>query len=626
MNWPSFACDPYNANGDLEINFNLESGRFIYQSRQVGTLYVYLNPPLKPMKSKLPLLAVAAAVGSTSLFAQTTYDVATSFTNGALWTANSTWNPATGTPGSLDTITVAAATVFTNGNNINVNGVSRDVAAINYLNNTNGLAFTQTGAITGLSVNVSGDLIKDGTNASSTLAFVNIGLGGAGGVTIRNGGVIFTSSNAAGGANLSTFDLAKNVTFDGTSVGRVPELTIRSASTTAGVNGTLNVNGTVTFGNTTATRVATFDARASANKSSTMNLNGNLTGSIADREVTFKVNTAAGVADTGRQTFSIGGSGTTNYTASAGSKFVVGRLQNANSNAVVDLINARVGGFGAVDTIQLGDGNTALTAGTADVRLLTSVSDTIVNKVTTVTYTGITTGTQKFTVGGTHASGLATYSGAFTLGTGTNLTLLANTANAVTAYTGAFSVGANAVSVTGAGITAMNNTITGTSTLTVASGGTLTPGANGTDVGTLTFAGGQDLAFASGSNALLQVASNASFDRVVGVDALNFGGTATVNFTSTLTGNSVVIDLFSSTSTTGTFDSISVAGTYAATLNAANSYSALDASGNTFAFNHATGDLSFTAAAIPEPSSFAVIAGLVTLGFIGFSRRRHSAA
>jgi hypothetical protein len=602
------------------------------------------------MKSHLPLLVITAAIGSTSLFAQTTYDVASytvtpanplatpptnavvGFANGALWTntnaATPTWSP-NGTPGSLDTITVGATTVFQNGNNINVDlntaNASRDVAAINQFSNSNTLAFTQSGSVANISINVSGNVVRDGTGAGA-LAFVNIGLGGAGDVIIRNGSIIFTSSATTAAANVNIFSLAKKVIFEGTSVGRLPELTIRSASSTAGVNGTLNVTGEVNFADTTATRVATFNARHNADKSSTLNLNGDLKGNIGNKEVTFKVESVAAAVNTGRQTFSIGGSGTTSYTASAGSKFVVGRLQNANSSAIVDLVNARVGGFGAVDTIQLGDGNTALTTGTADVRLLSSVADTIANKVTTATYIGITTGTQKFTVGGTHASGLATYSGAFTLGTGTNLTLLANTADAVTAYTGAFSVGANTLSITGPGITAMNNTITGTSTVTVASGATLTPGANGTDIGMITFAGGQDLTFASGSKALFQVASNTSFDRVVGVDALSFGGTATVNFSSTLTGNSAVIGLFSRTTTSGNFDSVSISGTYTATLNAANNYSALDASGNTFAFNNATGSISYTAAAIPEPSSFAVIAGLVTLGFIGFSRRRRSAA
>jgi fibronectin-binding autotransporter adhesin len=575
------------------------------------------------------LLSLFAALSATSAYAAV-YDVATNFTSGVLWTSNSTsnatWNPTTDVPNSTDTITVAAGTVFNTGNNINVNGASRDIAEINYLNDTRALAFTQSGSIANLSINVSGNLTKDGSNASSTLAFVNIGLGGAGDIIHRNGGIIFTASVAnTGGANLNTFALSKKVIFAANSTSRVPELTMRSASSNLTLGGTLNVTGEVNFGNTTATRVATFNLRHNANLSSTMNLNGNLTGSIGAKEVTFKIESPAATATSSRQTFSIGSTGTTNYTASSGSKFVVGRLSSSNSTAIVDLVNARAGGIGAVDTVQLGETSSQLQTGTADVRFLSSVADTLTNKVSVLSYGNITTGTQAFTVGGNHTTGLVTFSGAFTVGnstTATNLTLLSSASGTTTAFTGGITANASPLSISGAGITALSGTITGNSTLTVLSGATLTPGSNGTNIGTLTFAGGQDLTLASGSKSLFQVTNNTTYDRITGIDVLTYGGTAEVSFASTLVGNNT-FDLYGLASRSGSsvFDSLSISGSYSATLNAANSWTQT-VDGNIFSFDFVTGDLTF---AIPEPSSAAALAGVVTLGFVAARRRRRTA-
>jgi hypothetical protein len=73
--------------------------------------------------------------------------------------------------------------------------------------------------------------------------------------------------------------------------------------------------------------------------------------------------------------------------------------------------------------------------------------------------------------------------------------------------------------------------------------------------------------------------------------------------------------------TAGTFTTVSILGSYAATLNSGNSYSFTDGSGNSFSFNNTNGTLSLTA--VPEPREFA-IAISVLLGALIFARRRQA--
>ena len=404
----------------------------------------------------------------------------------------------------------------------------------------------------------------------------------------------------------------------GSASGDTPTINFRTQRSTSGEVYTASLSGAINFSTTTPNRVLTFNTQNTATSTSDINLTGNLTGGIGAKEITFS-QSASGV-NANSSVVTIGGAGSTSYTASAGSKFVVGRLALTNNNVNLDLVNGRVGGFGNVETIQLGDANVSPGASnTAKVSVLSSVADTITQKINVNGYT--TASSQSFTLGGTHASGLVTYNGLVTVSANRSLDLLSNVANATTAFTGGITANNSALGVKGSGITAISGTITGTSTLTVQSGATLTAGSTATNVGTLILSGGEDLTYASGSNSRFDIASTASFDQITGIDVLGYGGNGTVNFSASIA-SPFTFGLLGFTSQSGTFNQLTIGGTYSVTLNSLNGWSATDSGNNyVFGFNHSTGELALTA--VPEPATWALLAFSLTTVMV-LRRRRNS--
>jgi hypothetical protein len=106
-----------------------------------------------------------------------------------------------------------------------------------------------------------------------------------------------------------------------------------------------------------------------------------------------------------------------------------------------------------------------------------------------------------------------------------------------------------------------------------------------------------------------------------------FGGSLTLNFSGTAATGPVLYDLFSTSGTgalAGSFSSVTIAGSYTASLsNSAGVWTGTTLDGLTsFSFSQATGDLTVTASAVPEPSTYAALAGLVSLGVVALRRRR----
>lgn len=118
------------------------------------------------------------------------------------------------------------------------------------------------------------------------------------------------------------------------------------------------------------------------------------------------------------------------------------------------------------------------------------------------------------------------------------------------------------------------------------------------------------------------------FDQVVASGSISFGGTLTIDTTglSGLTaGDSFT--LFSAGSYTGDFQSVSIAGSFVASLSHdfdSDIWTGSSLNGYTFSFNETNG--LFSVSAVPEPSAFAVFAGLAGLGFAASRRRRRVAA
>lgn len=189
----------------------------------------------------------------------------------------------------------------------------------------------------------------------------------------------------------------------------------------------------------------------------------------------------------------------------------------------------------------------------------------------------------------------------------------------ITNATATFAAGGTSpgtVAVNSGGILAGAGTLTGATTINA--NGTLRPNAAPTNnTSRLTF--GSTLSFDAAADSVFDI-DGANFTGVTlsTAESLTFGGDLAFNFLNGVTLGTY--DLFNFTdSAPGSFASVTV-----------NSLGALSANsgvwsgtygGNTFTFSEATGDLVVTAA-IPEPASFGILAGLAGLGFAASRRRR----
>ena len=183
--------------------------------------------------------------------------------------------------------------------------------------------------------------------------------------------------------------------------------------------------------------------------------------------------------------------------------------------------------------------------------------------------------------------------------------------NASNTYTGATKVSAgtlnlgdiNAIKtspldVTGAGTVGF--TVAGTNIYTL--GGLMNNAGTGV-AGTTVAAGGNSIALDPSSESSVTIATGTDFAATPAVSctaaAFTFGGNLTVAFNNQLAPGTYLFNLFDG-NTGGTFTTVSIASSYAATLNAGNGYSASDGA-NVFAFNNTTGTLSLTT--VPEPGA-----------------------
>ncbi len=541
------------------------------------------------MTSKYPklLLALAglmAGLANTGVAAEYYWDTngtTAGFGVGGTWGTDAFWTTATnGT----------TATVAWPGNNRA--GAGPDNARFNAGSGTVAISGTQTAAL----VRVAGGGTYTLSGGTLNLETSNFGTG------------IQASASDSDNGNSFTIDSAITLGADAGSGGRE---VIFSAGRTAGTDGTntLTLNGSISAGSGARAASQLIQLRpqtASANSSTTITQSATSVISNGTQTVSVEFGTRVAAANSGR--VEVMGSNT--YTGST-------RIASGTVVVYTDVANNTAGAFGNnANAIDIGFGQVS---STSHVRLLTNGARTI-SKAINVGNGGTLTSDYAVTLGG-ETAGTSTFSGNIDLDGSvartTKVSLTAASGGTVN-FTGVLSHGTSGSAVpiekTGAGTVILSNTNTYTGGTTV-SAGTLSLGANGglPASGAVTLAGGTlaTNSFTSASLGTLTLTGNSIID-LTGGGSFIFADSSAASWAS----NTLTIS--------GTFISGSALkfGTSTGGLTSGQLSQISAAGWSNFALN---GSGFLTASAIPEPSSYALLASFGAFGYAALRRRRRAA-
>jgi autotransporter-associated beta strand protein len=499
---------------------------------------------------------------------------------------NSDWN-VSGQAFTLNgNLTGAAGRSVTLSNNITVSG-NRTFQT----NNTAASTLTLSGSLSASGLTIT----KDGSGTSNNADTSDLVFNGSGQtVTIgtfihRKGGVIFENGvSATFGATGSTLQLGNDATHNGID----PFFTIRDSATSLTVTGNIEIG-----------RQANA-ARLNL-ESGTLTANTLLTGQSAASLAASGFYQTGGTANIGN--LRPGNNGASTISVAGGTLNVA--VTTASNSKLVE---------GGTSTMTVSGGNVNFTAATVS--------------GSTITFTGATGGS---------AFNLATGAGTGTLNlTGGTLTVggftKSNTTGTTTINLDGGTLRAGASSATF--LTALTNTTVNVGNggaiidtngfdITVAAplldGGTGGLAKNGSGVLTLsgvnTFRG--DTSISAGSltladtGALTFYLGNNTSNRVTGAGTANFDGSFRIDFTGASGTSWNLVNSSISASYTGFNGLVDVSGLQLFVDNGSGIWNSAD-----YTFSQATGTLSI----IPEPSSFAALAGLAGLGLVGLRRRKRA--
>ncbi|SDU11819.1 PEP-CTERM protein-sorting domain-containing protein [Verrucomicrobium sp. GAS474] len=299
---------------------------------------------------------------------------------------------------------------------------------------------------------------------------------------------------------------------------------------------------------------------------------------------TININGTAGTVtfDAGNQAFAFSGASTTATTVTTTGSVI---FKTSNGGTAVDLSSS------SSANATFGSGTVFWLTGTTGTANLGSASGTTaLNSGVLLKYTGA--GTASVTSNRTI--------GAIQVGDGTSVSKI----NATSALTLAGDLQVNAhstfaaqtfaIQLTGAANLTGAGTLSGTAGYSFASGATGGVSAGGTGaVATLTMASGSSLTLVSTTVSNFDIASTSSTDVLnLGTSAITYGGTLNLNFLAGYNPNQ-----------NDTFTLVTNAGTVTGTFDNITS----NLTGDTFSYNAATGVLTVTAVAVPEPSEWMLL-------------------
>jgi len=532
-----------------------------------------------------------------------------------------------------------------------MNGTNTYVRALAYdgvegsLVNTTGAALTASAHNLVTTTSISGQ----GAVAVNTIKFngtgaVDLGLTGA--LTLTNGGLLRTGggSTTISGGSITTGSGTEYVFRTDSSA---DSLTVNSAIGASGTNiltksgaGTLVLGGTNTYTGATFVDGGILSISSNANlgavaTGAALNLNGGtlqVTGATVtlDNAGSNKRNVVLGIGggtiDT--QSNAVTVSGVISGTNGALTKTGTGTLTLSGTNTYTGPTTLSAG---TLSVATINNGGTAGNLGQA--------TNSVVNLVFnggTLQYTGANASTDRsFTINTGKTATIdvtantLTMSGASTFTNGSLTKTGAGTLalSGANLFTGATTVSAGTLAL--GNVNALQKSpldLSGAGTVSFTVGGTNTYNLGGLQgTGTLT-AGANSIALGLSSISTVTIPNGTSFISSPAIAVTTsgtfvFAGTLNVNFSASLAAGSYSFNLFDG-NTGGSFDTVSVAGSYAATLTAGNSYTMTDGSGNIYNFDNSTGVLGLTVASIPEPATYAAIFGALALGGAFLRRRR----
>lgn len=291
-------------------------------------------------------------------------------------------------------------------------------------------------------------------------------------------------------------------------------------------------------------------------------------------------------------------------------------------------INGQTTALGNV-TLQSGAISDTTGTGTLAAYSFNLQSGTVGAKLVDLVFTGNTNSNSinlyKTTSGTVTLSGANTYTGGTTI-SGGKLSIAStgtiNTSGGVFIGAGEFNYNSSTALSAPVNFTSTGGKLSGIGTIssavTVTSGNTLSPG---NSPGVMTFNNTLTLAGATAMEANGTVRGT-SYDGInTGTSLLTYGGTLTITFGSTFLTGGETFDLFNigAGGSTGSFSLVSVAGSYVTGLTNNSGVWTGSNGGYDFTFTQSTGDL--VIGAIPEPATYAMIAGCGLLGFALWRKR-----
>lgn len=479
-------------------------------------------------------------------------------------------------------------------------------------------------------------------------------------------GAVSSSYNAAG--NWSNSELpssAISAVFDSTSTANLTNITVQPAINTLGITvtspgsnvgltiGSGTSGATISVGTGGITLNGTRDlmvTRGTTTAATFLNVAATQTWAISSgRSLGISTTAEYDMNFTGGVTVTMNGGGAVNITATS---FDIGQTQT--SGVIVDGVtlttssNLRLGQSNSGGTAH-GVGNLTINSGAVNVGNVLQFGSNGGASGNLVVQSGATLSVSQITSAATAGASTATFDGA-TLRAKTTGVNLINAGNFTTSLgDGGLNVATDGNNVTIAAIMgnksgeigvftksglgtltlSATNTYTG---LTTVSAGTLAVDVTGNLSSTAyTVANGATLDFSAKSQSqvsLLGIAltldagagTNGFFN--AGLADLGLGGSLTINFT-TLTPDASY-NLIDHGAQFGDFTSVALNGLFSGglSLTSADTWTG-EIGGYSWTFNEDTGILT-TSSVIPEPSAFAVLAGMVGLGSAGLRRRRRA--